>query len=72
LSSLGNIYLYSDAGANFNGTANFRYIIIPGGVAGGRFVSGAAAGYTVDQIKSMSYQQITSLLNIPSTGTNIR
>jgi hypothetical protein len=57
--------------ATVNGwTHNFRYVIIPGGTLGSRIVSGPAAGYTVDQIKSMSYQQIASMFNIPATGTN--
>ncbi len=49
---------------------SYRYVIIPGGTAGSRFVSGPAAGYTVQQIKSMSYEQITSMFNIPANGTN--
>lgn len=50
----------------------YRYVIIPGGVAGGRFTSGPAAGYSVDQIKSMSYSQVSSLFNIPASGSNER
>lgn len=50
----------------------FRYVIIPGGTAGGRIVSGPAAGYTVDQIKSMSYEQVRSMFNIPENGSNER
>jgi Collagen triple helix repeat (20 copies) len=61
----------------FSGTGSFgltaghyvRYIVIPGSVAG-RFASGPAAGYTVDQIKSMSYEQVIALLNVPASGTN--
>jgi Collagen triple helix repeat (20 copies) len=48
----------------------WRYVIIPGGTAGGRIISGPAAGYTVDQVKAMSYQQIVSMFNIPADGTN--
>lgn len=50
----------------------FRYVVIPGLVSGGRFTSGPAAGYTVDQVKSMSYEQVVSLFSIPATGTNER
>jgi hypothetical protein len=50
----------------------FRYVVIPGAVAGGRLVSGPAAGYTVDQLKEMSYSQIVSMFNIPAIGTNER
>lgn len=53
-------------------TLNYRYIIIPGGVSGSRFTSGPAAGYTVQQVKSMSYDQVRALLSIPENGTNIR
>jgi hypothetical protein len=60
------------AGSYGNSTWNWRYVIIPGGVAGGRFISGAAAGYTVQQVKSMSYEQVAALFNIPLNGTNIR
>lgn len=49
--------------------AETRYILIPGTVAG-RIVSGAAAGYTVEQIKSMSYAQVIALFNIPANGSN--
>lgn len=55
---------------NFN--HSFRYIIIPGSIAGGRLVSGPAAGYTVDQVKAMSYDQIASMLKIPFEGSNER
>jgi hypothetical protein len=47
----------------------YRTVIIPGGTAG-RFTSGPAAGYTVQQVKSMSYEQIRSLFNIPENGSN--
>ena len=47
---------------------DIRYVIIPGGVAGGR-TSGKACEikgqlYTESQLKAMSYQQVCSLLNI--------
>ncbi len=48
----------------------YRYVIIPGGTAGSRFISGPAAGYTVQQIKAMSYDQIASMFNIPANGSN--
>lgn len=50
----------------------YRYVIIPGGTAGGRFISGPATGYSIQQIKSMSYAQVTALFNIPADGTNQR
>ena len=51
------------------GPAQFRYVIIPGGVGGGRSAEKSAeikgAIYTESELKSMSYQQICQLLNIP-------
>ena len=48
-----------------------RYVIVPGGVAGQRIISGPALGHTVDELKAMSYQQIAKLFNIPDNGSNI-
>ncbi len=46
----------------------YRYIIIPGGIAGGKMTEKAAEIkgqiYTESQLQSMSYQQVCSLLNI--------
>lgn len=50
----------------------FRYVLIPGLVSGGRFTSGPAAGYSVDQVKAMSYEQVAALFSIPVTGSNER
>ncbi len=55
--------------AQMSTTYRFRYIFIPGAVAG-RISSGPAAGYTIDQLKTMSYQQVLSLLSIPENGSN--
>ncbi len=51
------------------GVAQFRYVIIPGGVAGGRGTgekTAEVAGrvYTETQLKNMSYSQICNLLKI--------
>jgi hypothetical protein len=48
----------------------FRYIIIPGGVAGGRMASGVAAGYTVQQLQAMSYDEVLMRFNVPRNGSN--
>jgi Collagen triple helix repeat (20 copies) len=45
--------------------SEFRYVIIPGGVAGGRMVNDQATRYTADQLKAMPYHDICKLLNIP-------
>jgi hypothetical protein len=45
-------------------------VLIPGLIAGGRFTSGPAAGYSMAQLKEMSYQQVSALFAIPENGTN--
>jgi hypothetical protein len=54
------------------GAVSYRYVIIPGGVAGGRVSSGAAAGYNVEALKKMTYRQVAALFGIPADGSNIR
>jgi hypothetical protein len=51
---------------------DFRYVIIPGGVRAGRIVSGPVAGYSVEQLKAMTYKQIVALLKLPAKGSKIR
>jgi Collagen triple helix repeat (20 copies) len=76
VSALGKVIFYianlttgTATGASAGGL--FRYVIIPGGVAGGRGVSSEKIAeikgqvYTESQLKAMSYSQICSLLNIP-------
>ncbi len=55
-----------------DGSYSTRYVIIPGGVAGGRMVTGPGAGHTVDELRAMSYQQIAQMFNLPANGTNIQ
>jgi hypothetical protein len=49
---------------------DFRYVIIPGSVAGGKMASGPAKGYTLDQLQNLSYDQLVALFNIPANGSN--
>jgi hypothetical protein len=78
LNAPGNIrFLYkSDAAwsAAALGAISFRYVVIPGSVAGGRGISSVTTyeGYTAEQLKGMSYSQIKSLFNLPDDGTNIK
>jgi len=55
-------------------TASYRYVLIPGGVAGGRSINGGSTtlygGYTLDELKAMPYEQVADLFNIPATGSN--
>jgi hypothetical protein len=67
---ISNLNTANASGATVAGQV--RYVIIPGGVAGGRMVTGPAAGHTVDELRAMSYQQIVGMFNIPLNGSNIQ
>lgn len=45
-------------------SSEFRYIIIPGSVAGGRSANIGGTNYTADQLKAMPYSQVCELLKI--------
>lgn len=51
---------------NLPQSLEYRYILIPGIVGGGKMMSGPAAGYTSEQLKAMSYEEIIRLLKIPA------
>jgi hypothetical protein len=42
----------------------FRYVIIPGGVAGGKTTGIGGTNYSEQEIRSMSYAQVCKLFNI--------
>ncbi|MEQ1799550.1 MAG: hypothetical protein ABL872_16465 [Lacibacter sp.] len=47
------------------GIPNYKFkIIAVAGAIGGRFNSGPAAGYTIEQLKGMSYEMVCEVLNI--------
>lgn len=48
----------------------FRYIIVPGGIAGGRMINGPASGYTLEELQAMPYDQVLTKFNIPRQGSN--
>ena len=54
---------------NLGAGAQVRYVVVPGGVGGGRMNEKAAEikgrVYTESELKAMPYQQLCSLLNIP-------
>jgi hypothetical protein len=52
----------------------YRYVLIPGSVAGGRGISSVTTyeGYTAEELKAMSYSQVAQLFNLPADGTNIQ
>lgn len=75
LPTAGRVIFYTQRVDNTGGIVvntnyEFRYILIPGGVSGGRMVSGTGAGYTVEQLKVMPYDQLIKKYNIPSEGSN--
>lgn len=51
---------------------SFRYVVIPGSVAGRGTTAPLYNGYTAAQLKAMPYDQVAKLFNIPQEGTNIR
>lgn len=53
---------------------SFRYIIIPGGVSGGRVMNNNTnnQSYSIDELKKMPYEEVVKKLGIPATGTNIQ
>ncbi|HKB44847.1 MAG TPA: hypothetical protein VKC90_10665 [Chitinophagaceae bacterium] len=72
LTTVGNLKIDFVNSVNFytggiSNTHQFRYVIIPGGVAGGRMANGQSTyfGYTENQLKAMSYFEVCKALNIP-------
>lgn len=47
---------------------DFRYVIIPGGVAGGRSAGIGGTNYTASDFRNMSYEQICQVFNLPADG----
>jgi hypothetical protein len=80
--SVGNITFTYDPGAAAPGVRpvsqlagiEYRYVLIPGSVAGGRGINGITTyeGYTAEELKAMPYDQVAKTFNIPPDGTNIR
>jgi Collagen triple helix repeat (20 copies) len=74
--AVGRVFVYlhnvlpGTGGFGFLAGHYFRYIIIPGGVSGGRMMNGSASGYTIEQLKAMSYDEVIKKFNIPSEGSN--
>lgn len=72
------IFLYSSDNAwaaSDLATISFRYVTIPGSVAGGRGAVDTPVtynGYTKEELKKMTYDQVAAAFNIPAEGTNIQ
>jgi hypothetical protein len=54
-----NTDLAGTAGFQISNQVQYRYILIPGGIAG------RGANYTGDQLKAMTYAEVCSIYNIP-------
>ncbi len=63
-------YTHNNSGSVGFGAVQFRYIIIPGGVAGGRFADGETRVelngeiYTEAELKALPYEQVCNLAGI--------
>lgn len=74
LATAGRVIFYAGVVQTGGGAVNipatyaFRYVIIPGGVAGGRSATVGNTGYTADQLKAMPYEDVVRVLNIPANG----
>jgi hypothetical protein len=61
---------------NLPQSLEYRYVLVPGLVSGGRYASGEPSvtvdgkTYSRNEIQQMSYQQICNTFRIPPTGTN--
>jgi hypothetical protein len=49
-------------------TVQVRYVIIPGGVAGGRSAGIGGTNYTEAQLRAMTYEQAATALKLPTSG----
>jgi hypothetical protein len=65
-----NHFIGASGGITPNTAYVYRYIAIRGQVLGGRMMNGAAAGYSLEQLRSMRHDQVCQLLNIPPDGSN--
>jgi hypothetical protein len=64
--------IYPDA-TGITLTAPMRYVLVPGTIAGGRGINGFVSyqGYSADELRRMTYDEVKSAFNIPDEGTNI-
>jgi hypothetical protein len=50
----------------------YRYVIIPGSIAGGKGTEPRYNGFTAAELKAMPYAKIAQMFNLPAEGTNIQ
>lgn len=63
-----NVFANATTGVALNASYSFRYVVIPGAVAGGRNAFVGNTGYTVEQFKTMPYEQVARIFNLPANG----
>lgn len=55
----------------FLGGHYFRYVIIPGTIAGGRMMSGPASGFSLEELEKMPYERLIKQFSIPVQGSSV-
>lgn len=55
-----------------SGALEYRYVLIPGVVSGGKSAGVGGTGYTAEQLKAMSYSQVCQALKLPADGQGWR
>lgn len=53
---------------NINSGGQFRYVLIPGVVSGGKSAGVGGTNYSADQLRAMSYSQVCQALKLPADG----
>jgi hypothetical protein len=55
-----------------NSLLEFRYVIIPGGISGGKSAGVGGTNYTAEQLHNMSYEKVCEIFKIPANGAGWR
>jgi hypothetical protein len=66
-----NLGVATDPGT-IDAPAQWRYVLIPGGVAGGKTSGYAGTNYTAAELKAMSHERLCEVLKIPANGSGWR
>jgi hypothetical protein len=77
LESVGTIrYMYKSNFQTWSNTelagTSFRYVLIPGSIAGGKGTEPRYNGFTATELKAMPYAKVAQMFNLPADGTNIQ
>jgi hypothetical protein len=55
---------------NLPQSLEYRYVIVPGAIAGGRLLQSDSKSYDINALKQMSYEKLILNLGIPRDGSN--